>query len=53
VRTPRFTGDKPSGEVRGIAERQAGRVVRADLAGFLLDRATENRHLREAVAVGS
>ena len=56
VRPPRFTGGKPGGELRVIAEGQPGRVghvVRADLAGFLLDCATENRHLREAVAVGS
>lgn len=56
VRPPRFTGGKPSGELRVIAEGQPGRVgptVRADLAGFVLDCATDNRHLREAVAVGS
>jgi len=56
VRPPRFTGRKPGGELRVIAEGQPGRVghvVRADLAGFLLDCATENRHGRKAVAVGS
>jgi hypothetical protein len=56
VRTRRFTGGKPGSELRVIAEGQPGRVghvVGADLAGFLLDRATENRHLREAVGVGS
>jgi uncharacterized protein YbjT (DUF2867 family) len=56
VRPPRFTGGKPGGEVRVIAEGQparVGHVVRADLADFLLDCATDNRHLREALAVGS
>lgn len=56
VRPPRFTGGKPGGRLRVIPEGQPGRVdhvVRADLARFLLDCATENRHLREAVAVGS
>ena len=56
VRPPRFTGGKPGAELRVIAEGQPGRVsriFRADLARFLLDCATDNRHLREAVAVGS
>jgi len=56
VRPPRFTGGEAGGELHVIPEGQPGRVgsvVRADLAGFLLDCATDNRHLREAVAVGS
>ncbi len=56
VRPPRFTGGMPGGELHTIAEGQPGRVghiVRADLASFLLACATDNRHLREAVAVGS
>jgi uncharacterized protein YbjT (DUF2867 family) len=56
VRPPRLNSGKPGGELRVIAEGQPGRighVACADLARFLLDRATENRHLREAVTVGS
>lgn len=56
VRPPRFSGGKPGGDLRVMAEGQPGRVghiVRADLARFLLDCATDNRHLREPVAVGS
>ncbi|MBV9004481.1 MAG: NAD(P)H-binding protein, partial [Solirubrobacterales bacterium] len=56
VRPPRFIGGKSGAELRVIAEGQPGRVghiVRADLAGFLLHCATEDRHVREAVAVGS
>ena len=56
VRPPRFTGGRSGSDVRVISEGQpgrVGRVVRADLAGFLLGCATDDRHLREAVAVGS
>lgn len=56
VRPPRFTGGAPGGELDLITEGQSGRVghvVRADLAHFLLDCATGDQHLREAVAVGS
>lgn len=56
VRPPRFTAGTPGGELRVVTEGQPGRVghiVRPDLARFLLDCATDHRHVREALAVGS
>jgi uncharacterized protein YbjT (DUF2867 family) len=56
VRPPRFAGGKPRGGVRVIRDGERGRlghVVRADLARFLAECATEGRYLRQAVAVGS
>lgn len=56
VRPPRFVGGGPRGILRVIAEGEAGRlgrVVRADLARFLVDCASQDRHVREVLAVGS
>lgn len=56
VRPPRFVARSPSGSIRVLREGEegrVGRVVRADLARFLLDCVTTDSHLREAVAVGS
>jgi uncharacterized protein YbjT (DUF2867 family) len=56
VRPGRFVAGKPRGELRVLREGERGRVghvVRADLAGFLLECATSDTHVREAVAVGS
>jgi uncharacterized protein YbjT (DUF2867 family) len=56
VRPPRFTGGKPRGDVRVIRDGERGRlghVVRADLARFLVECATEGRYMRQAVAAGS
>lgn len=56
VRPPRFAAGKPRGGVRVIPEGEAGRlghVVRADLARFLVQCATEGRYVHQAVAVGS
>jgi uncharacterized protein YbjT (DUF2867 family) len=55
VRPPRFVGGRARGHLRVIPEGGAGRlgrVVRADLAGFVVDTASGG-HVREAVAVGS
>jgi uncharacterized protein YbjT (DUF2867 family) len=56
VRPPRFVTGRPPGSIRVIREGERGRVghvVRADLARFLVDCATESRYVREALAVGS
>jgi putative NADH-flavin reductase len=56
VRPPRFVAGRPRGAVKVIAEGEPGRlgrVVRADLARFLVDCASEDRYVREALAVGS
>jgi uncharacterized protein YbjT (DUF2867 family) len=56
VRPPRFVKGKPRGSIRVIGEgerRRVGRVVRADLARFLVDCATDETYLGQAVAVGS
>jgi uncharacterized protein YbjT (DUF2867 family) len=56
VRPPRFTGGQGRGTVRVIPQGQPGRaghVVRADLARFLLDCASKNLYMGQAIAVGS
>lgn len=56
VRPPRFTGGRGRGSVRVIAQGQPGRVghvVRADLARFLVDCASKDLYVGQAVAVGS
>ena len=56
IRPPRFARGRPRGTVKVIREGQPGRlghVVRADLARFVVGCATEGRHVREALAVGS
>jgi len=56
VRPPRFTTGPAHGNVRVIKQGQparAGHVVRADLARFLIDCASKNLYVGEAVAVGS
>jgi uncharacterized protein YbjT (DUF2867 family) len=56
VRPPRFVGRPPRGKLRVIAEDEPGRigkVVRADLAGFLVDCVSDDRWVGRAVAVGS
>lgn len=56
VRPPRFVSGKEGGRIRVLREGERGRlghVVRADLARFIVDRATTNTYLREAVMVGS
>lgn len=56
VRPPRFAGGRGRGSVRVIAPGQPGRVghvVRADLAQFVLDCASKDLHVGQAVAVGS
>jgi uncharacterized protein YbjT (DUF2867 family) len=56
VRPPRFVAGRSRGDLRVIREGQrgrVGRVVRADLARFLVECATTNTYVREAVAVGS
>lgn len=56
VRPPRFVTGKREGSIRVIREGEPGRlgnVVRADLARFVVDCATTNTYLREAVMVGS
>jgi uncharacterized protein YbjT (DUF2867 family) len=56
IRPPRFTEGRPRGTVKVIREGQRGRlgrVVRADLARFLVDCASEGGYSREALAVGS
>jgi uncharacterized protein YbjT (DUF2867 family) len=56
VRPPRFVSGRPRGTLKVIAEGEPGRlgrVVRGDLARFLVDCASEDRYVREALAVGS
>jgi uncharacterized protein YbjT (DUF2867 family) len=56
VRPPRFVKGKPGGGVQVIRENERGRlgrVVRVDLARFLVKCATTERWIGEAVAVGS
>lgn len=55
IRPPRFVTGRPRGALRVIAEGERGRlgrVVRADLARFVVDCAGEDRFVREALAVG-
>jgi uncharacterized protein YbjT (DUF2867 family) len=55
VRPPRFVSGRPPGALKVIAEGQPGRlgcVVRADLAQFLVDCASEDGYVRETLAVG-
>ncbi|MBJ7603033.1 MAG: hypothetical protein JF888_07570 [Candidatus Dormibacteraeota bacterium] len=56
MRPPRFVTGKPQGSIRVLSEGERGHlghVVRADLAGFLVDCAAESKYVREAPAVGS
>jgi uncharacterized protein YbjT (DUF2867 family) len=56
VRPPRFVASRPRGTLTVIPEGKPGRlgrVVRADLARFLVDCASQDRYVREALAVGS
>ncbi len=56
VRPPQFVGGRPRGSVRVIEEAERGRlgrVVRRDLARFLVACLSENRYIRAAVAVAS
>jgi uncharacterized protein YbjT (DUF2867 family) len=56
VRPPRFAGGRGRGRVRVIAQGQPGRVghvVRADLSRFVLDCASKDLYVGQAVAVGS
>lgn len=56
VRSGRFVAGRPRGDLRVIREGEQGRlgrVVRADLARFLVHCATSGKYVREAVAVGS
>ena len=56
VRPPRFTGGRARGDIRVIAEGQSGRaghVVRRDLARFVVDCASKELYVGQAVAVGS
>ena len=56
IRPPRFVSGRPRGALKVIAEGERGRlgrVVRADLARFLMDCTGEDRFVREALAVGS
>jgi uncharacterized protein YbjT (DUF2867 family) len=56
VRPPRFVKGKPGGSVRVIREGERGRVghvVRADFARFVVECATTDTWVREALAVGS
>jgi uncharacterized protein YbjT (DUF2867 family) len=56
VRPPRFTGGRARGDIRVIAEGQPGRaghVVRRDLARFVVDCASKELYVGQAVAVGS
>jgi nucleoside-diphosphate-sugar epimerase len=55
-RPGRFVAGRPRGHLRVIREGEQGRlgrVVRADLARFLVHCATSGKYVREAVAVGS
>jgi uncharacterized protein YbjT (DUF2867 family) len=56
VRPPRFVAGKPGHDLRVMHEGERGRigrVVRADLARFLLDCAASDTYVGEAMAVGS
>jgi len=56
IRPPRFTTGEPTGRLRVIAEGEPGRlgrVVRADLARFLVDQAGRPHPRHQALAVGS
>ncbi|MGH2851518.1 MAG: hypothetical protein ACRDLP_12970 [Solirubrobacteraceae bacterium] len=56
LRPPRFVGGGPLSSVRVFGEGEPGRVghvVGADLAGFLMQCASEGRYAGQAVAVGS
>ena len=56
VRPPRFVGGPATGSPRIIADGEpgrVGRVVRAQLAGVLLDLAADGRVLRRTFVVGS
>jgi uncharacterized protein YbjT (DUF2867 family) len=56
VRPPRFAKSKPRGSVQVIREGERGRVghvVRADLAGFLVECAATDTWAGQAVTVGS
>jgi uncharacterized protein YbjT (DUF2867 family) len=56
VRPPRFAGGRARGTLRVITEGQRGRaghVARRDLARFLVDCASKDLYVGEAVAVGS
>jgi uncharacterized protein YbjT (DUF2867 family) len=56
VRPPRFVAGDSQGAIRVIREGERGRldhVVRADLAGFLVECVAESKCIREVVAVGS
>jgi uncharacterized protein YbjT (DUF2867 family) len=56
VRPPRFLTGKPRGSLRVVREGQRarfGKVVRAELARFLVDCVTDSTYIREALAVGS
>jgi uncharacterized protein YbjT (DUF2867 family) len=56
VRPPRFTNGQPCGSLRTITEGgtgRLGRVVRADLARFVVECVVEGGHIGDAVGVGS
>jgi uncharacterized protein YbjT (DUF2867 family) len=56
VRPPRFATGTPRGGVKVIRDGESGRlgrVVRGDLARFLVECAGGARYSREALAVGS
>lgn len=56
VRPPRFTRGTARGQLRVVREGEPGRlghVIRADLAGFLVDSATKSDAHHQALAVGS
>lgn len=56
VRPPRFVDSKRGGSVRVIREGERGRlghIVRSDLARFLVDCASTDTYIREAVMAGS
>lgn len=56
VRPGRFVKGKPRGELRVLREGEpgrVGRVVRGDLARFLLECVTSDAYVGQAVAVGS
>ena len=56
VGPPRFVSATPRGALKVIPEGEPvrlGRVVRGDLARCLADCASEDRYVREALAVGS
>ena len=56
IRRPPFVAGRPRGTMKVIAEGEPGRlgrIVRADLARFLVDCASQDRYVREVLAVGS